>query len=171
MPIVARALVVVNRLHRNAAMQILITGGAGFIGSHVADRLLEEGHRVRALDLLTEQVHGSDATRPDYLRQDIELIRGDVRDRATVDRVLDGVDAVFHFAAAVGVGQSMYEVEAYTSTNNLGTAVLLEALIEHPVQRLVVASSMSIYGEGMYRTGAGALVHACERSLEQRTRT
>ena len=148
-------------------MQILITGGAGFIGSHLADRLLAEGHRVRALDLLTEQVHGSGGTRPNYLRQDIELIRGDIRDRNTVDHALGGVDAVFHLAAAVGVGQSMYEVEEYTSTNNLGTAVLLEALIEHPVQRLVVASSMSIYGEGMYRIASGELVHARERSLEQ----
>ena len=157
----------VNRLHRDAAMQILITGGAGFIGSHLADQLIEEGHRVRALDVLAEQVHGSGVTRPNYLRQDIELIRGDVRDPNAVRRAVDGVDAVFHFAAAVGVGQSMYEVEEYTSTNNLGTAVLLEALIENPVQRLVVASSMSIYGEGLYRNAAGETIHARERSLDQ----
>ena len=148
-------------------MQILITGGAGFIGSHLADQLIEEGHRVRALDVLAEQVHGSGATRPDYLHQEVELIRGDVRDAAAVRRAVEGVDAVFHFAAAVGVGQSMYEVEEYTSINTLGTAVLLETLIESPVRRLIVASSMSIYGEGMYRSADGAVVHGRERSSEQ----
>jgi dTDP-L-rhamnose 4-epimerase len=158
---------VVNRLHRDAAMQILITGGAGFIGSHLADQLVEEGHCVRALDVLAEQVHGSAATRPDYLHHEVDLMRGDVRDAATVRRALEGVDAVYHLAAAVGVGQSMYQVEDYTSVNNLGTAVLLEALIERPVQRLVVASSMSIYGEGMYRNGAGDSVCGQERSIEQ----
>jgi dTDP-L-rhamnose 4-epimerase len=148
-------------------MQILVTGGAGFIGSHLADQLIEEGHRVRALDVLAEQVHGSDATRPDYLHQEVELIRGDVRDADAVRRAVKGMDAVFHLAAAVGVGQSMYEVEEYTSINNLGTAVLLEALIEHPVRRLVVASSMSIYGEGLYRRAAGQIVHGRERPTEQ----
>src|SRR5215218_9254112 len=148
-------------------MQILITGGAGFIGSHLADALLQRGHRVRALDSLSLQVHGSDAERPAYLHPDVELQRGDVRDADAVRRALDGVDAVYHLAAAVGVGQSMYEVEDYTSTNNLGTAVLLEALIANPVRRLVVASSMSIYGEGLYRTAAGGIVHGRERSLEQ----
>src|SRR4051812_32908892 len=98
-------------------MQILITGGAGFIGSHLADALIEDGHRVRALDVLAEQVHSSGATRPDYLHQDIELVRGDVRDAEAVRRALTGVDAVYHLAAAVGVGQSMYEVAEYTSNN------------------------------------------------------
>jgi dTDP-L-rhamnose 4-epimerase len=148
-------------------MHILITGGAGFIGSHVADELLRHGHRVRALDLLTEQVHGSDPERPSYLHRDVELIRGDVRDPDAVRRSLHGIDAVYHLAAAVGVGQSMYQVADYTSTNNLGTAVLLEALIERPVRRLVVASSMSIYGEGFYRTHDGRTVAGAERTLEQ----
>jgi dTDP-L-rhamnose 4-epimerase len=148
-------------------MHILITGGAGFIGSHLADELLRHGHRVRALDSLAEQVHGASATRPTYLNADVELIRGDVRDASAVRRALQGIDAVYHFAAAVGVGQSMYEVAAYTSTNNLGTAVLLEELIARPVQRLVVASSMSIYGEGLYRRQDGAIVAGPERSLEQ----
>jgi dTDP-L-rhamnose 4-epimerase len=148
-------------------MHILITGGAGFIGSHLADELLRLGHRVRALDLLTPQVHGHGRSRPSYLDADVELIRGDVRDADAVRRALHGVDAVYHLAAAVGVGQSMYEVADYTSTNNLGTAVLLEALIARPVQRLVVASSMSIYGEGLYRTPDGRVVEGHERPLEQ----
>ena len=148
-------------------MHILITGGAGFIGSHLADELLRHGHRVRALDNLAEQVHGPDAERPAYLHPDVELMRGDVRDAAAVRRALQGIDAVYHFASAVGVGQSMYEVAAYTSTNNLGTAVLLEELIARPVQRLVVASSMSIYGEGLYRRQDGAIIAGSERSLEQ----
>jgi dTDP-L-rhamnose 4-epimerase len=146
---------------------ILITGGAGFIGSHLADHLLDRGYRVRALDDLSPQVHGEDAGRPRYLHRDVELVTGDVRDRQSVRRALAGVDAVFHLAAAVGVGQSMYEVERYTSVNNVGTAVLLEALIERPVARLVVASSMSLYGEGLYRDPAGRLVAGAERTLEQ----
>jgi dTDP-L-rhamnose 4-epimerase len=145
----------------------LITGGAGFIGSHVADELLEHGYQVRALDNLSEQVHGPDAGRPGYLHPEVELLRGDVRDREAVRAALDGVDAVFHFAARVGVGQSMYEIHRYTDVNNLGTAVLLEALAERPVGRLVVASSMSLYGEGLYRDSRGALVAGTERDREQ----
>ncbi|MFL5371044.1 MAG: NAD-dependent epimerase/dehydratase family protein [Myxococcales bacterium] len=149
------------------AKRILITGGAGFIGSHLADELLAAGHRVRALDFLAEQVHGDSQARPAYLADDVELIRGDVRDRELVKRALIDVDAVFHFAAAVGVGQSMYEIAHYTSINNLGTAVLLEALIEKPVERLIVASSMSVYGEGLYRTQSGEPAVAIERTVEQ----
>jgi dTDP-L-rhamnose 4-epimerase len=148
-------------------MHILITGGAGFIGSHVADELLQRGHRVRALDNLDPQVHGPEAGRPRYLHTDVELLRGDVRDAAMVGRALQGVDAVFHFASAVGVGQSMYEIEHYTSVNNLGTAVLLQALAKRPVQRLIVASSMSLYGEGLYRAADGTPRQARERPLEQ----
>ncbi|HEX6533332.1 MAG TPA: NAD-dependent epimerase/dehydratase family protein [Gemmatimonadaceae bacterium] len=147
--------------------QILITGGAGFIGSHLADALLERGHRVRALDNLSEQVHGDGRRRPDYLDPEVELLVGDVRDPMAVRRALRGVDAVFHLAAAVGVGQSMYEITHYTDVNNRGTAVLLEALIDRPVERLVVASSMSIYGEGLYRDADGAPVTDAERSLAQ----
>lgn len=148
-------------------MHILITGGAGFIGSHLADELLQHNHRVRALDLLIEQVHGTQRARPSHLSADVELLHGDVRDRDAVRRALDGVDAVYHLAASVGVGQSMYEVADYTSTNNLGTAVLLEAVIERPVQRLILASSMSLYGEGLYRASDGRMVHGSARSLEQ----
>jgi dTDP-L-rhamnose 4-epimerase len=148
-------------------MQILITGGAGFIGSHLADSLLADGHRVRALDNLTPQVHGSTGDRPRYLNRDVELIRGDVRDAEAVRRALDHVDAVFHLAAAVGVGQSMYEIAQYTSINNLGTAVLLQELAARPVARLVVASSMSLYGEGLYRTSDGSLRAGSDRALDQ----
>lgn len=147
--------------------RVLITGGAGFIGSHLADELLEQGYRVRALDNLAEQVHGLDAVRPGYLHPDVELVRGDVRDPAAVREALDNVEAVFHFAAVVGVGQSMYEIARYTEVNNLGTAVLLEALAEKPVRRLVVASSMSIYGEGLYRNARGELAAGLERGREQ----
>jgi dTDP-L-rhamnose 4-epimerase len=148
-------------------MRILITGGAGFIGSHLADELLRHGHDVRALDSLSPQVHGPHNTRPEYLSAGVELIRGDVRDPEIVSASLDGVDAVYHFAAAVGVGQSMYEIAEYTAVNNLGTAVLLEALMRRPVQRLIVASSMSVYGEGLYRDAEGRLVAGNERSVEQ----
>lgn len=146
---------------------VLITGGAGFIGSHVADELLAAGYRIRALDNLSPQVHGEGASRPSYLDPDVELIVGDIRDAATVRHVLRGVDAVFHLAAAVGVGQSMYEVAHYTDVNGVGTAVLMEALIDRPVERLIVASSMSLYGEGLYRTADGALVADAQRSTDQ----
>jgi dTDP-L-rhamnose 4-epimerase len=133
-------------------MDVLITGGAGFIGSHLADRLLAEGHRVRALDSLDPQVH-SDGARPSYLADDVELALGDVRDHEAVRDAVADVDAVVHLAAAVGVGQSMYEIERYTSINTIGAAVVLEEVLERrdAIRKLVVASSMSIYGEGQYR--------------------
>jgi len=110
-------------------MRVLVTGGAGFIGSHLADRLLAQGHEVRALDNLDPQVHPA-GERPDYLDDEVELQVGDVRDHDAVRRALDGVDAVVHFAAAVGVGQSMYEIERYTSINAIGAAVVLEEVLE-----------------------------------------
>ncbi len=138
--------------------QVLITGGAGFVGSHLADGLLRAGHAVRVLDELHPQVHPDGV--PDYLAPEVELIVGDVRHAAVMDRALDGVDVVFHFAAVVGVGQSMYEISRYMSVNTLGTASLLQAMLdrtkrgERPVEKLVVASSMSIYGEGNYVCGS-----------------
>lgn len=146
---------------------VLITGGAGFIGSHLADELLAHGYRVRALDDLVPQVHGEDRRRPSCLSPDVELVVGDVRDSAAVTRALDGIDAVYHFAAAVGVGQSMYDVAHYTSVNVYGTAVLMEQLIARPPKRLVVASSMSVYGEGQYVTVAGVPSEASSRSMAQ----
>ncbi len=148
------------------SQHILITGGAGFIGSHLADELLAHGYRVRVLDNLSVQVHGPGRKRPAYLNSGAELVVGDVRDPKAVRRALENVDAVYHLVAAVGVGQSMYRLAEYTEVNNLGTAVLLEALIERPVNRLVVASSMSIYGEGLYRTPEGATQPGRERSID-----
>jgi dTDP-L-rhamnose 4-epimerase len=145
-------------------VNVLITGGAGFIGSHLADRLLQEGHAVRALDSLEPQVH-SERGRPAYLNAGIELVNADVRDHDAVRRALDGVDAVVHFAAAVGVGQSMYEIEHYTSINAIGAAVVLGEIVERrdAIRKVLVASSMSIYGEGQYRnprTGESGLAPA-----------
>ncbi|WP_428374595.1 NAD-dependent epimerase/dehydratase family protein [Lichenicoccus sp.] len=134
------------------AAHYLVTGGAGFIGRHLCTELLEQGHRVRVLDSLIDQVHG-DA--PPRLPPDVEVLHGDVRDIASVDRALAGVAGVFHLAAEVGVGQSMYEIARYVGANDLGTAVLLERLASTPVRRLVVASSMSVYGEGLYADAAG----------------
>lgn len=147
--------------------KILITGGAGFIGSHLADELLEKGCHVRVLDNMSEQVHGRSQDRPEYLNPDVELVKGDVRDPEMVEKALKGIDCVYNFAAMVGVGQSMYEIVDYTDVNNLGTATLLEALIARPVEKLIVASSMSIYGEGLYKNSKGEIVQGVERSLEQ----
>jgi dTDP-L-rhamnose 4-epimerase len=143
------------------ADSVLVTGGAGFIGSHLADELLRAGHRVRVLDSLVEQVHGK-SQRPDYLDEDAELIAGDVRNGEVLRGALEGVDSVVHLAARVGVGQSMYEPAEYAAANTAGTGVLLEALLDHPVRKLVVASSMSIYGEGAYEPAP-----AQERTREQ----
>jgi dTDP-L-rhamnose 4-epimerase len=148
--------------------QVLITGGAGFVGSHMADALLNEGHSVRILDNLTPQVHGDD--RPDYLSEDVELVRGDVRDPAKVREVLRDVDVIFHFAAAVGVGQSMYEISRYMSVNTQGTAELLQEMLNLRMtpEKLIVASSMSIYGEGEYLcSGCGRNSAPPLRSMEQ----
>ncbi len=147
--------------------KVLITGGAGFIGSHLADELLEKGYHVRVLDNLSEQVHGRKTSKPNYLNDDVEFIEGDVRDAGKVKEAIKGMDAIYHYAAMVGVGQSMYEIKEYTDVNNLGTAVLLEALIKKPVEKLVVASSMSIYGEGLYKDAEGNIKPGEERSLEQ----
>ena len=143
-----------------AVDRVLITGGAGFIGSHLADELLAAGYVVRALDVLVDQVHNGG--KPEYLSADVELIPGDVRSEEVVRGALEGIDAVVHLAARVGVGQSMYEQAEYAGANTLGTTILLDALLAHPVRKLVVASSMSIYGEGAYEP-----VPPAERTREQ----
>ena len=142
--------------------RVLVTGGAGFIGCHVARALLGRGYAVRVLDSLIEQVHGRDVPGDPVLAH-VELIRADVRDLDRVAAALDGVDSVIHLAAEVGVGQSMYAIDRYVAVNDLGTGVLLQALIDRPVERVVVATSMSIYGEGLYRTASGALVEEVTR--------
>src|SRR5690554_554142 len=146
---------------------VLITGGAGFIGSHLSDELIAHGYSVRVLDNLLEQVHGSSGRKPAYLNEDVEFINGDVRDKTTLHKALHGVDVVYHFAARVGVGQSMYAIRDYTEVNNVGTAQLLELLIEQPVEKLIVASSMSVYGEGLYRKTDSGIIENADRSTDQ----
>lgn len=131
---------------------ILITGGAGFIGSHTADRLIQEGHTVRILDLLDPQIHGNQTGFPEYMHSSVECMRGDVRSVEDVSRALDGIDAVYHFAALTGVGQSMYDIKSYVDTNCTGTAALLEAIVKTSVnlKAFVLASSRAVYGEGTH---------------------
>jgi dTDP-L-rhamnose 4-epimerase len=148
--------------------QILITGGAGFVGSHLADGLLKEGHHVRVLDNLTPQVHGN--VRPDYLSDDVELLIGDIHDPPILSSALRGIDVIYHFAAAVGVGQSMYEISHYMSVNTQGTADLLQQMLNMRMvpEKLIVASSMSIYGEGQYLcSGCGRECSPQVRSIKQ----
>ena len=147
--------------------RILITGGAGFVGSHVADALLRQGHKVRIFDNLTPQVHAQGW--PDYLPKDLELMRGDMRDPEAVKRAVTGMEVVFHFAAVVGVGQSMYEIAQYVGSNTQGTANLLQALLDAnlKLEKLIVASSMSIYGEGKYVCSKCGEVSPPPRSTEQ----
>lgn len=150
-------------------MRILVTGGAGFVGSHLVDALIALRHEVRVLDSLEPQVHGGEARSPDYLNRSAELQVGDVRDHRAVARALDGMEVVFHLAAAVGVGQSMYEMEHYVSVNSVGTAVLLEGMVQRRerICKLIVASSMSAYGEGSYLNEDGEMVYPSLRSEEQ----
>jgi len=147
---------------------VLVTGGAGFIGSHLVDALVERGHRVRVLDALVPQVHGEGAA-PSNVNPAAEFIQGDVCDRALIDKSLEGIDVVYHEAAEVGVGQSMYEIERYVRANDLGTAVLLEAILGRrpQIKKLIVASSMSIYGEGAYTCVNCGMVAPQLRPVEQ----
>jgi dTDP-L-rhamnose 4-epimerase len=152
-----------------AGRKILVTGGAGFVGTHLVDALLAHGDTVRVLDNLDPQVHGPARQRPVWLSSETELLEGDMRDPDVVNRAVRGVDVIYHLAAAVGVGQSMYQVAAYTATNSLGTAHLLQALVDREIEleRLVVASSMSIYGEGRYRRPDGREARVTRRPVEQ----
>ena len=127
-------------------MRVLVTGGAGFIGGHVVDAFVADGHEVRVLDALLPAVHPA-GTVPD-LPAAVEFVHGDVRDPATVDRALSGVDAVCHQGAMVGLGVDVQDMPEYAGINGLGTAVLLAAMARADVGRLVLASSMVVYGEG-----------------------
>lgn len=147
--------------------KILVTGGAGFIGSHLVDELVEKGHEVRVYDNLEPQVH--DGQKPPYLNRKAEYVFADIRDREALYDALRDVEVIFHEAAAVGVGQSMYQVQKYVDVNTLGTAKLLDILVneEHDVEKLVVASSMSIYGEGKYECDECGVVYPKLRTDEQ----
>ena len=148
-------------------MQILVTGGAGFIGSHLVDALATRGHKVRVLDNLIEQVHSG--RNPQFLNEAAELMVGDICDREAVCAALDGVEAVFHQAAEVGVGQSMYEPERYMRTNTIGTTLLLDEIRKrkNTIKKVVIASSMSIYGEGEYVCASCGGVAPAVRDLEK----
>ncbi len=147
--------------------RVLVTGGAGFVGSHTADALLRDGHSVRVFDNLDKQVHGSAI--PPYLANQIEFVHGDMRDIDAVRRVIGGIDIIYHFAAAVGVGQSMYEIARYMEVNTQGTANLLQALLDtkSDLKKLIVASSMSIYGEGQYHCEEHRDVAPAPRRVQQ----
>ncbi len=149
--------------------QVLVTGGAGFIASHLVDSLVGKGDRVRVVDALFPQVH---PTRPSYLNPQAEYLFGDLRDKAVLAKGLQGVETIYHLAAAVGVGQSMYQIGHYVDVNTAGTAALLQVLADGSpsVRRLVVASSMSIYGEGAYDCHRCGLVYPPPRSSEQMTK-
>jgi len=147
-------------------MNVLVTGGAGFIGSHIVDRLVEEGHAVRILDNLEPQVH---KTNPSYLNKNACFVKGDVRNPNQLEDAIKDIDIIFHEAAMVGVGQSMYQIEKYVDVNTYGTAKLLEILVNknHDVKKLIVASSMSIYGEGTHLCDDCGIVYPSLRSEQQ----
>lgn len=145
---------------------VLITGGAGFIGAHLSKALIEKGYNVTVLDSLAPQIHGDN---PNYIPfPGVDFVKGDVRDKGLVSSVMSGIDAVFHLAAETGTGQSMYEIERYVSVNEVGTGVLLEAIgASSSVTDFVLASSRSIYGEGAYLSNDGVICQPTPRTLTQ----
>jgi len=151
-----------------AIRSVLVTGGAGYIGSHLVDRLVARDYRVTVFDSLESQVHRS-GTWPSYANPRAVYIRGDVRDRAAFESLILASDAVVHFGAAVSVGQSMYQVDRYVDVNTRGTALLLDILVnaKHHVEKVVVASSIGVYGEGAYQCAGCGAVAPRIRSVEQ----
>jgi dTDP-L-rhamnose 4-epimerase len=148
---------------------VLVTGGAGFIGSFLVDELIARGYSVRIFDSLEVQEQRVEMLRPGYLNPGAHFIAGDVRDREALKKAIQGVDVVFHLAAKVGVGQSMYEIIEYAEVNTLGGANLLDIIAKekHRIRKVIVASSMSVYGEGAYSCKECGAVHPKLRSLEQ----
>jgi dTDP-L-rhamnose 4-epimerase len=146
-------------------MRILVTGGAGFIGSFTVDRLVKLGHKVIILDILEKQVHPGGRL-PRYINKEAQFIRADVRDYEAFKKAIKGIEVVFHFAACVGVGQSQYLIKNYTDVNIGGTANLLDILIntKNKVGKIIVAASMSSYGEGAYRCSACGSIRPGMRS-------
>lgn len=133
--------------------KILITGGAGFIGSHLVDFLIERGDDIIVFDNLEEQVHGKIGKPPEYLNKNIKFLKGNLANYENLYSAVKDVEIIFHLAAAVGVGQSMYQISKYIEYNTMGTANILDILVnkKHNVKKLIIASSMSIYGEGKYK--------------------
>lgn len=157
-------------------MKVLITGGAGFIGSNIALKLLAKGYSVVVLDSLSEQIHGAkpEVTSPLYrnIKDKVQFIHGTVTSRADWENALDEVDAVIHLAAETGTGQSMYEIEKYVNVGICGTALLLDILTntKHQVKRVVVAESRAIYGEGKYICPKCGVVYPLARKDEDMAR-
>ena len=131
--------------------KILITGGAGFIGSHTADKLIDLGYHVRILDNLDPQIH-IDSKVPDYLNKNVEFYKGDICNPDDLNRALKGINYIFHFVAETGVGQSMYEISKYFNTSVTGTAMLWEQIIKNkfPIEKVILSSSRAVYGEGKF---------------------
>lgn len=151
------------------AKNVLVTGGAGFIGSFIVDALVKAGHHVHILDNLDSQVHGKERKKPDYLNAEAEFILGDICDRDSFAKALRGVEVVFHEAGAVGVGQSMYQVKRYVENNTLGIANLLDIVASgecKTLEKMIVPSSMSIYGEGAYTCETCGTVYPSQRPLQ-----
>jgi dTDP-L-rhamnose 4-epimerase len=146
---------------------VLVTGGAGFIGSHLVDALIESGYRVRVFDSLERQVHGLNAEKPDYVNPEAEFVNGDVRNMNGLEKAMTDVDVIFHEASAVGSGQSLFKVSRYVAANSQGTANLLQILINKKmkIKKLIVASSMSVYGEGKYLCSRCGVVYPPSRSI------
>lgn len=153
--------------------KVLVTGGAGFIGSHLVDALVARGHEVRVLDNLDPEAHGPDASWPSYVNPGAEYVHGDVRDKSVFHAALKDIDMVFHYAAAVGSGISMYNIRRYVEINCVGTANLLELLREQNVKvhKVVVASSMTAMGEGTYRCPTHRIFYPMTRPPDQLQRS
>ena len=153
--------------------KVLITGGAGFIGSNLALKLIERGYEVVVLDNLSEQIHGKDATKSytyNLIKNKVEFIKGNVKDRESWDKALTkDIDLVVHLAAETGTGQSMYEIEKYVTTNITGTAILLDKIVNEKlnVKKIIMASSRAIYGEGKFRCEEHGIVYPTTKINDQ----